>query len=111
MEIFLGDEIFGADRSAPMKERTRISFKKVHKVSAQAKVAVGTAGGPFGGRTPKRPKSKGGWKHPAGGTYVPQGYEEADRLAGGLGGKLGANMIRCFSCKEAGHYARDCYNK
>ena len=62
VENFLGDEFFGADRSAPMKERMRTSVKEVLKLSAQAKAAVGNAGGPFGGRSPKRPKAKGQWK-------------------------------------------------
>ncbi len=94
VENFLGDEFFGADRSAPMKERMRTSLKEVQKLSAQAKAAVGNAGGPFGGRTPKRPKVKGQWKQqPARGTYVPQGYEKTDRPACGPGGKLGASTI------------------
>ncbi len=55
VENFLGDEFFGADRSEPMKERMRTSVKEVQKLSTQAKAAAGNAGGPFGGRTPKRP--------------------------------------------------------
>ncbi len=70
---------------------------------------MGNAGGPFGGRAPKRPKPKGQWKQKlAGGTYVPPGYEKTDRHVGGPRGKLGANTIQCFKCKEAGHYAEDC---
>ncbi len=69
VENFLGDEFFGADRTAPMKERMRVSVKEVQKLSAQAKAAVGQAGGPFGGRTPKQPKKpKGaGWRQLVGG--------------------------------------------
>ena len=59
VENFLGDEFFGTDRSAPMKERLRTSFKEVHKLSAHAKAAVGNAGGPFGNKVAKRHKTKG----------------------------------------------------
>ncbi len=111
VENFLGDELFGADMSAPMKERMKTSVKEVQKLSAHAKAAVRNAGGPFCGRTPKRPKPKGQWKQQhAGGTYVPPGYKKTDKHAGGPEGKLGANTIQCFKCKEAGHYSKDCPN-
>jgi hypothetical protein len=54
MDNFLGDEFFGADRAVSMKERMRTSVKEVQKLSQQAKVAVGQAGGTFGGKTAKR---------------------------------------------------------
>ena len=111
VENFLGDEFFGADRSAPMKVHMRTSIKEVHKLSAQAKAAVGTAGGPFGVRTLKRPKPKGGWKQHASESYVPPAYEKTDQIACGLVEKLGANNIHCFNCKEAWHYAKDCPKK
>ncbi len=56
VDNFLGDEFFGADRTAPMKERMRASVKEVQKLSARAKAAVGQAGCPFGGRAPRQPK-------------------------------------------------------
>ena len=51
-----------------MKDRLRTSVKEVQKLSAQAKAAVGNAGGPFGGKAAKRHKAKGQWKQqqPAG---------------------------------------------
>ncbi len=111
VENFLGDEFFGVDRPAPMKERMRTSVKEVQKLTAQAKAAVGNAGGPFGGRPLKRPKAKGQWKQQhASGTYVPPGYEKTDMHAGGPREKLGANTIQWFKCKETGYYAKDCPN-
>ena len=62
VEIFLGDEFFGADMSTPMKERVRTSVNEVQKLSAHAKAAIGNAGGPFGGKAAKRHKAKGPWK-------------------------------------------------
>ena len=45
-ENFDGDEFFGADRKLDVKARMRASVKEVQKLSADAKQAVGSAGGP-----------------------------------------------------------------
>jgi len=45
-ENITGDEFFGADRKLNMKARMRASVKEVKKLSADAKKAVGIAGGP-----------------------------------------------------------------
>ena len=44
---FVGDEYVGSERKLPLKEKITTSLKKVRKLSAQAKAAVGVAGGPF----------------------------------------------------------------
>ncbi len=53
-ENFVGDEFFGADRKLDMKTRRRASVKEVQKLSADAKKAVGSAGGPTYGDAGKR---------------------------------------------------------
>ncbi len=53
-ENFVGDEFFGADRKLDMKARMRASVKEVQKLSADAKKAVGAAGGPTYGASGKK---------------------------------------------------------
>ena len=40
-ETFLGDELFGADWTIPIEERVDKAVKRVQKLSAVAKAAVG----------------------------------------------------------------------
>ncbi len=49
-ETFLGDELFGADRTIPIEERVDKAVKRVQKLSAAAKATVGLTG--KGGGTP-----------------------------------------------------------
>ena len=53
-ENFVGDEVFGLDRKLDMKARRRPSVKEVHKLSADAKNAVGYTGGRTYGAAGKR---------------------------------------------------------
>ena len=46
-ENFDGDEFFGADRKLDMKARMRASVNEVQKLSADAKKATSSAGGPI----------------------------------------------------------------
>ncbi len=56
-ENFAGDELFGADRKLDMKARMRASVKQVQKLSADAKKAVASAGGPSYGVSVMRSRS------------------------------------------------------
>ncbi len=53
---FAGDEFFGADGKLDMKARMKASVKEIHKLSADAKKAVGATGGPAFGAGAKRPR-------------------------------------------------------
>jgi hypothetical protein len=53
-ENFAWDEFFGAERKLDLKDRMRASVKEVQKLSADAKKAVGSAGGPSYGAATKR---------------------------------------------------------
>ncbi len=56
-EKFAWDEFFGAERKLDLKDRMRASVKEVLKLSADAKKAVGSAGGPSYEAAWKRSKS------------------------------------------------------
>jgi hypothetical protein len=43
-ETFLGDNLFGTDRTIPIEDRVDNAVKRVHKLSAAAKAAVGKTG-------------------------------------------------------------------
>jgi hypothetical protein len=53
-ENFARCEFFGADRKLDMKARMRASMKEVQKLSADAKKAVGSTGGPSYGAAAKK---------------------------------------------------------
>jgi hypothetical protein len=53
------EEFFGAERKLDRKDRMRASVKEVQKVSGDAKVAVGSGGGPSYGAAAKRSRSSG----------------------------------------------------
>jgi hypothetical protein len=43
-DTFLGDDLFGADRSIPIEDKVHSSFKRVQKLSTTFKVAMGQNG-------------------------------------------------------------------
>jgi hypothetical protein len=56
-EIFAWGEFFGAEQKKYLKGRMRASVKEVQKLSAKAKKAVGSVGGPSYGAAGKRSRS------------------------------------------------------
>ena len=112
VDNFVGDEYVGSERKTTFKERMKTSVKEVQKLSAQAKAAVGNAGGPFptAKGNKKRKGGAGSWKQPvASGTSLPPGF---DRGKGTAGDQLNSRAnIQCFKCMEKGHIAKDCPNK
>ncbi len=111
-ENFIGDDFFGADRKLPLKERMRASIKEVEKLSAQAKVAVGKAGGPFPKKVPSMPNPRKG-ATPS--KPLNPRREETDLLPGyeksKPGDKPSFKDLPYFKCFEKGHLARYCPNK
>ena len=98
----------GSERKLPLKERMATSVKEVQKLSAQAKAAVGLAGGPFSGKRKGR-GGGGGAKQPASkGASLPPGFDKKAAMGEQAGRR---NDIRCFKCKEQGHFVKDCPNK
>ncbi len=51
------EEFFGTERKLDLKDKMKASVKEVHKLSADAKMAVGSAGGPSYGAAAKRSRS------------------------------------------------------
>jgi hypothetical protein len=63
-ETFLGDDFFGADRSVPVEDIVDKAVKRVQKLLAATKAAVGLTGKRVG-PAPKNPrgrKDRGGWR-------------------------------------------------
>ena len=87
MDNFLGDEYVGSETKLPLMEWMPPSVKKVQKLSAHAKPAVGAAGGPFNGK--KKVRGGGGrFKRQAvQGGSLPPGFDKPKAATGELLGK------------------------
>jgi hypothetical protein len=126
-EIFLGDELFGADRTVPIEERVNKAVKRVQKLSAVAKAAVGLTG-KGGGQSSKRERGRdsyrGGYRHNGGrGNYDQRPRDSYNDMLfsprGGYNGSQHENFDRgggsgtggqrtCFICVSTGHHANHC---
>jgi hypothetical protein len=100
-ENFVWDEFFGADHKLDMKVRMMASVKEVQKLSADAKKAVGVAGGPFFGagvKPPRPPRRNRGGGAGGGDRSLLLGFAKPGASAPGeqLGNKKG--KIVCFKC-------------
>jgi hypothetical protein len=120
-DTFLGDELFGADRTVPIEERVDKAVKRVQKLSAAAKAAVGLTGKSRG-----LPSTRGrGRESYRGGRgsydYRPRDsfYERPSFPRGGYSGYQHGNFDRgggssnggqrtCFICGSTGHQAKQC---
>ncbi len=126
-ETFLGDELFGADKTIPIEERVDKAVKRVQKLSAVAKAAVGLTG-KGGGQSSKRGRGRdsyrGGYHHNGGrGNYDQRPrdnyYDKPFFPSGGYNGSQHGNFDRgrgngnngqrtCFICGSTGDQAKQC---
>jgi len=126
-KTFLGDALFGADRTIPVEERVDIAVKRVQKLTTAAKVAVGQSsrgGSTLGKRGGGR---RGGFNNYNGGRlqpfsrlgdyisdYMSRGASSYGRFngtgnfGGNNGGGRGNGERTCFICGSTGHLAKQC---
>ena len=114
-ETFLGDELFGADRTVPVEDRVDKAVKRVQKLSAAAKAAVGLTGKGTGSsaKTTRGRGDRNSWRggYQGGGRsqynsgqrnyYERPWYPPSNQYNGGTnrGGGSGGNGQRtCFIC-------------
>jgi hypothetical protein len=126
-ETFLGDALFGADRTIPVEERVDSAVKRIQKLTTAVKAAVGqssrggnTLGKRGGGRRGGFSNYNGGSQHP----YIRQGdynndyrssgassygrFNGTGNFGGNNGGGLGNGERTCFICGSTGHQAKQC---
>jgi hypothetical protein len=95
-EKFVEDEFFGVDRKLDMKARMRASVKEIRKLSADAKKAVGVAGGPSYRASGKKNRRRGNRVGSAGGgdRSLPPGFAKpAANVPGDQLGKKAENSL------------------
>jgi hypothetical protein len=120
-ETFLGDNLFGADRTIPIEDRVDIAVKRVQKLSAAAKAAVGKTG--RGGSSAVK---RGGAVGRGGSSYngarqrnydsdfrqrdfsCGRSNNEASGSYGGSGNGRDSGQRTCFICGPTWHQAKQC---
>jgi hypothetical protein len=126
-ETFLGDELFGADRTVPVEERVDKAVKRVQKLSVAAKTTVGLTGKGVGSaqNNPRGRGDRGGWRggFQGGGRMSYNGgqrdnYHERPwyppppgQFSGGFarcGGSGGGGQRSCCICGSTGHMSKQC---
>ena len=121
-ETFLGDALFGADRTIPVEERVDSAVKRVQKLTTAAKAAVGqtSRGGSSSGRRGggRRGGFSGGrqqhYNRDFRSDYRPSGPPSFGRFGPGsfggsnFGGGRGNGERTCFICGSTGHQAKQC---
>jgi hypothetical protein len=126
-ETFLGDALFGADRTIPVEERVDSAVKRVQKLTTTTKLAVGQSsrGGSILGK--RGGGKRGGFNNYNGGRhqpYIKQGDYGSDFKSGGAssygrfngtssfggnnGGGRGNEERTYFICGSTGHQAKQC---
>jgi hypothetical protein len=126
-ETFLGDALFGANRTIPVEERVDNAVKRVQKLTTSAKATVGqsirgsnTSGRRGGGR-------RGGFTNYNGdrqqqyniqgdynNDYMARGsssfgrYNGTSSFGGNNDGDRGNGERTCFICSSTGHQAKQC---
>jgi hypothetical protein len=126
-ETFVGDALFGADRTIPVEERVDSAVKRVQKLTTAAKAAVGQsgrggsmAGKRNGGRRGGSSSNNGGrgqqqYNRDYGSDYRQGGSSSYGRYNGSgsfggsnFGGGRGNGERTCFICGSTGHQAKQC---
>jgi hypothetical protein len=126
-ETFLGDALFGADRTIPLEERVDNAVKRVQKLTTKAKEAVGqsgrggsTSGTRGGGRRGRFNNYNGGRQQQYNrqgdynNDYMPGGsssfgrYDGMGRFGGNNGGGRGNGERTFLICGSTGHQAKQC---
>ena len=121
-ETFLGDELFGADRTIPVEDRVDSAVKRVQKLTTAAKAAVGQTGrGIASKRGTRRGGSNGGRfdNRNYNGDYGNRPREQYNYGRGsGASGSYDSNRNgsfgresgprTCFICGSTGHQAKQC---
>ncbi len=127
-ETFLGDALFGANRTIPVEERVDNAVKRVQKLTTATKLAVGQSGRGGSSSGKRGGGRRGGFNNYNGGKkqqydrqrdynndYKPGGPPSFERYNGlvsfgcnNFGGGRGNSERTYFICGSTGHQAKQC---